>query len=126
MSNFFFHLRKKTIYFFAMNVRHFFFFFVEELKYIFLPYAFSIMYVTICGFSGQHNFHQFRQQTFFSDHIFNKLFFLTFVAINFFSLFSSPPPISNGTSLKWLSTCQPESFPLATPIGCDAGLTMWR
>ena len=26
-------------------------------------------------FSGQHIFHQFRQQTFFSAHIFNKLFF---------------------------------------------------
>ena len=39
-----------------------------------LSYAFPIMYV----FSGQHIFHQFRQQTFFSAHIFNKLFFSDF------------------------------------------------
>ena len=39
--------------------------------------------LTSGGFSGQHIFHQFRQQTFFSAHIFNKLFFLTFVATNY-------------------------------------------
>ena len=68
----------------------------------FLSYAFPIMYVTIWYFPGQHIFHQFRQQTFFSAHIFNKLFFLTFVATNFFfQLYSAPPPpISNGASLS--------------------------
>ena len=49
--------------------------------------------LTFGVFSGQHIFHQFRQQTFFSAHIFNKLFFLTFVATNYlFQFFSSPPP----------------------------------
>ena len=43
-------------------------------------------------FSGQHILHQFRQQTFFSAHIFNKLFFLTFVATNFFFQFCFIPP----------------------------------
>ena len=43
---------------------------------------FCIMLSLLCTltfgvFSGQHIFHQFRQQTFFSVHIFNKLFFLT-------------------------------------------------
>ena len=55
------------------------------------------------GFSGQHLFHQFRQQTFlFSDHIPNKLLFLTFVSTNFFFIFflaAPPPQISNGASL---------------------------
>ena len=49
-------------------------------------------------FSGQHIFHQFRQQTFFSAHIFNKLFFLTFVATNYlFQFFLAPPP----PDIKW-------------------------
>ena len=44
----------------------------------------------------------FSVQTFFSAYIFNKLFFLTFVATNYlFQFFSSPPPpqISNGASI---------------------------
>ena len=46
------------------------------------------------GFSGQHIFHQFRQQTFFSDHIFNKLFFIFFLG-------HPPPP----PDIKW---CAPQ------------------
>ena len=80
--------------------------FVEELKYIFLSYAFPIMYV----FSGQHIFHQFRQQTFFSDHIFNKLFF------HFFSRLSihppPPPPRYQMVRPSDGLVCQPDSFPL--------------
>ena len=49
-------------------------------------------------FSGQHIFHQFRQQTFFSDFRGDKLFFFIFIL--------APPPlppkISNGTSLNIL------------------------
>ena len=49
--------------------------------------------------SGQHVFHQFRQQTFF-----NKPFFLIFVATNyFFQFFSSPPPPP--PDIKW---CDPK------------------
>ena len=72
-------------------------------------------------FSGQHIFHQFRQQTFFSDHIFNKLFFLL----------PPSPQISNGAPLRWLSMST-RLFPPPTlidrpiPIECDAGVTMWR
>ena len=44
-------------------------------------------------FPGQHIFHQFRQQTFFTAHISNKLFFLTFVATNYlFQFFLGRPP----------------------------------
>ena len=67
--NLFFYLRK-------MNVRQFLKIFVAELKYIFLSYAFPIMYATIRWFFWSTYFHQFQQQTFFSDHIFNKRFFL--------------------------------------------------
>ena len=39
-------------------------------------------------FSGQHIFHKFRQQFFFSAHIFNKLFFFDFCGDKlFFSFF---------------------------------------
>ena len=52
-------------------------------------------------FSDQHIFHQFRQ-FFFSAHIFNKLFFLPFVAtniiFNFFLATVAPPPPPD---IKW-------------------------
>ena len=41
-------------------------------------------------FSGQHIFHQIRQQTFFLPTFSTNFFFLTFVATNF--LFQSRPP----------------------------------
>ena len=64
----------------------------------------SLLYtLTFGGFSSQHIFHQFRQQTFFSAHIFNKFFFLTSVATNYLFHFflDHPPPfqVSNGASL---------------------------
>ena len=91
---------ENKFFFLAINVRQFFF-----RPRIFLSYVFPIMYVTIWCFFGQHIFHQFRQQTFFSVHIFNKLFFLIFVATNyFFNFILAPPPppqISNGAFLKF-------------------------
>ena len=54
------------------------------------------------GFSDQHIFHQFRQQTFLSDHIFNKLFF------HFFSSSSRYQMVRPSDGL----VCQPDSFPL--------------
>ena len=44
-------------------------------------------------FSGQDFFHQFRQQAFFSAHIFNKLFISEFCGDNFFSHIFSVPPL---------------------------------
>ena len=52
------------------------------------------------GFSGQHIFHQFRQQTFFSDHIFNKPIFLP------------PPPRYQMVRPSDCLVCQPDSYPL--------------
>ena len=76
------------------------------------------------GFSGQHIFHQFQQQTFFSEHIFNKPFF------HFFSR-SSPPPRYQMVRPSDGLVCQPLFPPSSligqpTPIECDAGVTMWR
>ena len=48
-----------------------------------MPFLLGIGTLPFGVFSGQHIFHQFRQQTFFSDHIFNKLFFIFFLG---------PPP----------------------------------
>ena len=76
------------------------------------------------GFSGQHIFHQFQQQTFFSGHILNKLFFKIF--------FLAPPPqISIGAPLRWLCISTRLVLPSSllgrpTPIECDAVVTMWR
>ena len=65
-------------------------------------------------FSGRHIFHQFRQQTFFSAHIFNKLFFLTFVATYYFFYFflAHPPP----PAIKW---CVPLNIPRNRIIWCS-------
>ena len=70
----------------------------NEISFLFvicLPYY--VRYHLV--FSGQHIFHEFRQQT-FSAHIFNKLFFLTVVATNFFFIFflHPPPPPAD---IKW-------------------------
>ena len=82
LANFFFYLREKTIFFLTINVRQFLFLcFVEE---IFCRKLFLLCRLPFDVFSGQHIFHKFRQQFFFSAHIFNKLFFLTFVATNYF------------------------------------------
>ena len=75
--------------------------------------------------SGQHIFHQFRQQTFFSGHILNKLFF------NFFTSPPPPPQISIGAPLRWLCISTRLVLPSSligrpTPIECDAVVTIWR
>ena len=54
----------------------FFLCFVEEFFVVCFPY-----YV---GYHLVFFLHKFRQQTFFSAHIFNKLFFQTFVVTNYF------------------------------------------
>ena len=56
-------------------------------------------------FSGQHIFHQFRQQTFFFCPHFQQTYFLIFVATNYFFQFYSnkiPPP----PDIKW---CVPKA-----------------
>ena len=88
----FFYLREKTIFFLSdQRPTIFFLCFVEEIFCRML----SLLCTLPCGvFSGKHIFHQFRQQTFFSDFCGDKLFF---------SIFSSQPPppqILNGASLK--------------------------
>ena len=81
----FFYLREKTIFFWAINVRQFVFMFRRMLSLLCtLPFG---------VFSGQHIFHQFQQQTFFSVHIFNKLFFLLLWRQTiYFNFFLAPPP----------------------------------
>ena len=90
----FFYLREKTIFFLVINVRQFFFLCsVEEIFCRMLSLLCRLRLGLPFGvFSGQHILHQFRQQTFFSAHIFHKLFFLTFVATNYF--FQSSPSFS--------------------------------
>ena len=84
LANFFFYLSEKTICFFG-DQRPTIFFYV-------LSYAFPIMYANIWCF--------FWSTYIFSAHIFNKLFFLTFLATNYlFHFFSSPPPPP--PDIKW-------------------------
>ena len=62
----------------------FFLCFVEEI----FCHILSLLCTLPFGvFSGPHIFHQFRKQIVFFAHIFNKLFFLTFVATNYFFQF---------------------------------------
>ena len=88
--------RENNLFFFG-NQRPTIFFlcFVEE----FFCHMLSLLCRLPLGvFSGQHIFHKFRQQFFFSAHIFNKLFFPTFAATNYFvQFFSTPPP----PDIKW-------------------------
>ena len=95
LANFFFTSGEKTLFFLAINLRQFFLCFVKEIKYLFFCRMLSLLCtLTLGGFSGQHIFHKFRQQTLFSAHIFNKLFFFTFVAtiylFQFFNKLSAP------------------------------------
>ena len=72
--------------FFFGDQRPTFFFYVMS-KFFVVCFPYFVRYHLVF-FSGQHIFHQFRQQTFFSAPIFNKLFFLlTFVATNYFFQF---------------------------------------
>ena len=76
-----------------------------------MPFLLGIGTLPFGGFSGQHIFHQFRQQTFFRP--------------------PPPPQISNSAPLRWLSMST-RLFPSSsligrpTPIESDAGVTMWR
>ena len=79
---------KENNFFLANNVRQFFFY-VSSKEFFVLCFPCTLPFAV---FSGQHIFHQFRQQTFFFAHIFNKLFFLTFVATNYFFHFFPRPP----------------------------------
>ena len=79
----------------------------------------SLLYTLTFGvFSGQHIFHQFRQQTFFCPH-FQQIFFSDFVATNYFNFFLSPRPpsqISNGASLTIQYSMQTtEQIPMTLP-----------
>ena len=95
LANFFFTSeRKKSSFFCDQRLTIFFLCFVEE----FFCRMLSILCTLPFGvFSGQHIFHQFRQQTFFFCPHFQRLIFLTFVATNYFYQFFY---LSNGASLK--------------------------
>ena len=87
----FFHLRKKTILFLAINVRRFLFY-VSSKKFFVVDYAFPIMYVIICCFfwstylssisTTNFFFCPHFQQTFFSDFCGDKLFFSIFFRLS--------------------------------------------
>ena len=86
----FFYLREKTIFFFGYQ-RPPIFLYVSAKKCFVVCSPYYVCY-HLGFFSGQHIFHQFRQQTFFSALIFHILF-STFVATNsFFNFFLAPPP----------------------------------
>ena len=72
---------RKNIFFWRSPSDNFFLCSAEEIV---CPMLFLLCRLPFGVFSGQHIFHKFRQQTFFSAHIFNKLFFLTFVATDYF------------------------------------------
>ena len=63
---------------------------VEEVFVVCFPYY--VRYHLVF-FSGQHIFHQFRQQTFFFCPHFQQTFFFSFIL-------APPPQISNGASLR--------------------------
>ena len=87
---FFFYRSEITIFFWAINVRQCF---VEEMKYLFFCRMLSLLCTsTFGGLSGQHIFHQFRQQTFFFCPHFNKLFFPDLRGDKYLFHFFLPPP----------------------------------
>ena len=72
LANLFFHFREKTILFFCQSTsNNFFLCFVEEFFCRMLSLLCTLPFGVL---SGQNIFHQFRQQTFFSAHIFNIFF----------------------------------------------------
>ena len=76
LQTFFFPSDGKQTFFWAINVRQFFFMLCRRN---FLSHAFPIMYVTIwCFFLVNIFFINFDNKLFFSAHIFNKLFFSDF------------------------------------------------
>ena len=84
-NNFFFCDQRPTIFFLCL---------VEEI-FCRRVYAFPVRYHLVF-FLVNIFFINFDNKLFFSAHIFNKLFFLTFVATNYFFLAPPPPP-----DIKW-------------------------
>ena len=104
LAIFFFTSGGKQAFFWRSTSDNFFFMFRPRN---FLSYAFPIMYVTIwCSFWSTYfsSVISFDNKLFLSVHIFNKLFFLTFVATNYFFQFYSSPPLP--PDIKW---CVPNS-----------------
>ena len=98
----FFTSERKRSFFLAGDQSPTIFFFMFRRRN-FLSYAFPIMYVTIWCFFWSTYLSSISTTNFFSAHIFNKLFFWTFLATNYFFQFfsrSPPPQNSNGASLK--------------------------
>ena len=119
LANFFFtSARKQSFFFWQWTSDNFFLCFAEKRKYHFFVVCFP--YYVFGVFSGQHNFHQFRQQTFFFCPHFQQTFFSDFGGDKLFiSIFFEPPPpqISNGTSLNLLKMlsettwgCKPQTL----------------
>ena len=94
LANFFFlPKRENNLFFGDRRPTIFFLCFVEEMKYIFLLYAFPIMYVNIWCFFWSTYFSSISTTNVFFRHIFNKLFFSDFCGDKLYILiFSSPPP----------------------------------
>ena len=101
LANFFFTSERKQSFFFGdQRPTIFFLCFVEEffcrmlslLRLCTLPFGFFLVNIFFINFDNK---------LLLFSHIFNKLFFQNFVAINyFFYFFLAPPPqISNGASL---------------------------
>ena len=101
LANFFFYLREKTIFFFRdQRPTIFFFCYVKNF--------FCLMLSLLCTlpfgvFSGQHIFHQFRQQPFFLPPFSKNFFFWLLWRQTIFFQPPPPPQISNGASLSFSS-----------------------
>ena len=97
----FFYLREKTIFFFAINVRQFFYVSSKNFFVVCFPYyvryhlVFFLVNIFLTNFDNKLFFCPHFSRTFFSDVCGDKLFF-----------FSIPPPpqISNGASLTSVLT----------------------
>ena len=98
LANFFFTFERKQSFFLVRQ--YFLLCFVEEICCRTLSLLCTLPFGV---FSGQHIFHQFRQQTFFFCPHFQQTFFSDSCGDKlFFSFFFLPPPpqISNGASLS--------------------------
>ena len=94
--------RVKTIFFFG-DQRPTFFFYVSLKNFFVICFPYYVGYHLVF-FLVNIFFINFDNKLFFSAHIFNQLFFLTFVGTNYFFQFfsrpSPPPQITNGASLS--------------------------
>ena len=96
LANFFFTSGGKQAFFGRSTSDNFFFMF-RRRNFLSCAFPINVDYGTLPFgvFSGQLIFHQFRQPTFFSAHIFNKLFFWRQTI--FFNFTLGPPP----PDIKW-------------------------